>query len=103
MLNLPAWYLIILHVTDPVNYFSSLMEAAPHCLYNGCPFPPLQQYLVALSVPAYLGRSDAPLLIVEDDMLFAPDFNARLGKVWEGSVCGGIGGESRYGSLSQEP
>ena len=36
-------------------------------------------------------------------MLFAPDFNARLGKVWEGSVCGGIGGESRYGSLSQEP
>ncbi len=38
-------------------------------------------YLTALMVPSLLQRPDLPLLITEDDVVFAPDANARLATV----------------------
>lgn len=44
-------------------------------------------YLMALNVPLYHGMTNLPLLITEDDVVFAPNFNARLSSViWQATV-----------------
>ena len=40
-------------------------------------------YLMALNMPLYHGMPHLPLLVTGDDIVFAPDFNARLARVMQ--------------------